>query len=330
MLTTDDNATPATIRLPSSGSETVLIVEDDESTRQILRHVLVAAGFECELAQDGEEGVRMAIECRPGIILMDLSMPKLGGLEALAQIRRDYRARSTPVILLTANGNIDSIVQHLAAGADDYLVKPVAPAELVARVQLAMQRAAMLRDLNALTGLPGNAAILQEIGMRLAAGRQLACMHADVDAFKAYNDHYGFARGDLAIRATADALLDALEAAPSPEHFAGHIGGDDFLVLTAPELAEPLARDIIKRFDSAVPDLYDAAERDQGWVEVWDRRRQLHQAPLMSISIGIARTDTHALESPVAIAAIAGEMKAVAKLQTGSALAVDQRRGMEI
>jgi len=79
-------------------------------------------------------------------------MPKLSGLEALIQIRADYRARSTPVILLTANGDVDSIVEHLAAGADDYLVKPAAPAELVARVRLALARAATLRDLSPLTG----------------------------------------------------------------------------------------------------------------------------------------------------------------------------------
>ncbi len=319
-----------TLRVPPAPMDTVLIVEDDEATRQILRHVLESAGFECRLAVDGEQGVQMALEHRPEIILMDLSMPKVGGLEALALIRRDYRARSTPVVLLTANGKSDSVVEHLDAGADDYLVKPIAPAELVARVKLALHRAAMLRDLNALTGLPGNAAILREIAQRLAAGRHLACMHADVDAFKAYNDRYGFARGDLAIRATADALIDALDAAPSREHFAGHIGGDDFLVLTAPELAEPLARDIIERFDRAVPDLYDPTERDQGWVEVWDRRRQLHRAPLMSLSIGIARTDTHPLNSPIAVAATASEMKAVAKLHTGSALAVDQRQDVEI
>ncbi|MGH2840590.1 MAG: GGDEF domain-containing response regulator [Solirubrobacteraceae bacterium] len=330
MLTAKDQVTPDTARPPALAAGTVLIVEDDEPTREILRRVLESAGFECRLAHDGEEGVRLAIVYRPGVILMDLSMPKLSGLGALAEIRQDYRARSTPVILLTANGNVDSVVAHLAAGADDYLVKPVAPAELVARVKLALQRAAMLRDLNALTGLPGNAAILREIAVRLSAGRHLACMHADVDAFKAFNDHYGFARGDLAIRATAEALLDALDAAPSPQHFAGHIGGDDFVVLTAPDLAEPLAREFIERFDAVAPGLYDAAEREQGWVEVWDRRRQLHRAPLMSISIGIARTDTHPLDSPVAVAASAGEMKAVAKLHTGSSVAVDQRRGMDV
>ena len=307
-------------------ADRVLIVEDDELTRTILARVLESAGLRTQLAGDGEEGVRLALHERPDVILMDLSMPKLGGREALAQIRADYRARSTPVILLTANGRVDSIVEHLAAGADDYLVKPVAPAELVARVRLALARAATLRDLNPLTGLPGNAAILREIAERLAAGRTLACMHADVDAFKAYNDHYGFARGDDAIRATAEAILDALDAAPSPEHFAGHLGGDDYLVLSAPELAESLARGIIERFDRAVPALYDPIERERGWVEVTDRRRQRHRAPLMSISIGIARTDMHPLDSPVAIAAAAGEMKAVAKLQFGSALAVDRRR----
>lgn len=329
MITGNDNAETATLRPPTPAAGTVLIVEDDESTRQILHHVLGAAGFHCQLASDGEEGVRVALERRPEIILMDLSMPKVGGLEALARIRQDYRARSTPVILLTADGTIDSVVEHLAAGADDYLVKPIAPAELVARVKLALQRATMLRDLNALTGLPGNAAIMRELSQRVGAGRELGCMHADVDGFKSFNDRYGFARGDLAIASTADALLDALEAAPSSEHFAGHIGGDDFFVLTAPDLIEPLARDFIERFDRVAPGLYDPAERNQGWVEVWDRRRQLHRAPLMSISIGIARTDTHVLDSAVAIAAGAGEMKAVAKLQTGSAMAIDRRRGTD-
>jgi len=327
MLTSRETTRPQTFRPPAPAAGTVLIVEDDGPTRQVLRHVLDAAGFRCQLARDGEEGVRIALQRRPELILMDLSMPKLSGLEALAQIRQDYRSRSTPVILLTANGRVDSIVEHLAAGADDYLVKPVAPAELVARVKLALHRTTMLRDLNALTGLPGNAAILREIALRLAAGRQLACMHADIDAFKAYNDRYGFARGDLAIGTVADALLDALDALPSGEHFAGHIGGDDFLVLTAPELAEPLARDIIARFKRIVPELYDAAEREQGWIETRDRRRQLRRVPLMSISVGIVRTDTHPLDSAAAIAAVAGEMKAVAKLQAGSAMALDLRRG---
>jgi len=330
MIATHD--TPATSEPPAvcaptfPHAETVLVVEDDELTRQILARVLEAAGLQTQLARDGEEGVRLALEQRPDVILMDLSMPKMGGLEALARIRADYRARSTPVILLTANGHIDSIVEHLAAGADDYLVKPIAHAELVARVRLALARATTLRDLNPLTGLPGNAAIMRELAQRLAAGRRLACMHIDVDDFKAYNDHYGFARGDDAIRTTADTILDALEAAPDPEHFAGHIGGDDFLVVTAPKLAEPLARDIISRFDLVVPGLYDEGERERGWIEVSDRRRTTRRSPLMSISIGIARTDMLPLDSPGAISATAGEMKAAAKSQPGSALAVDRRR----
>jgi diguanylate cyclase (GGDEF)-like protein len=322
--TTLDTASPR-LEPPAGHSGTVLVVDDDAATRLVFARVLESAGFRCELAMDGEEGVRLALEQRPDIILMDLSMPRLGGLDALARIREDYRARSTPVVLITANGHIDSVVEHLDAGADDYIVKPVAPAELVARVELALRRAAMLRDLNPLTGLPGNGAILHEIGTRLAADRPLAAMYADVDAFKAYNDRYGFARGDIAIRATADALLDALDANPSSEHFAGHIGGDDFLLVTRPDLAAPLARDIIDRFDAVVPGLYDAVDRKRGWVEVLDRRHQRQRAPLMTISIGIARTDTHPLHSAVAIAAVASEMKGVAKLDPGSAFAVDRR-----
>jgi diguanylate cyclase (GGDEF)-like protein len=305
---------------------TVLVVDDDAPTRWIVVRILRSEGFACAQAGDGEEGVQLALEVRPDLILMDLSMPKLGGLAALRRIRRDFRASSTPVIFLTANGDVDSVVEHLGAGGDDYLVKPVVPAELVARVRLALRRAEALRDLNPLTGFPGNSAILREITSRATAGRSLACMHVDIDAFKDFNDRYGFVRGDLAIKATADVLVDALQAVPCAEHFAGHVGGDDFVVVTAPALAEAVAREITQRFDQATRGLYDPGDRQRGWIEVRDRRGRLRRTGLMSVSIGVARTDSRRLDSAGQIAAVASEMKAFAKRELGSAWAVDRRR----
>jgi len=303
----------------------VLVVDDDAPTRTALKRILEAGGFRCSEARDGDDGARAAINLRPDLILLDVAMPKVGGLEALARIRSDFHLSSTPVIFLTGNGQIDSIVAHLGAGGDDYLIKPVRGAELVARVQLALRRAEQLRDLNPLTGLPGNAGIFREIGRRLAAGRPLACLYADVDNFKVYNDRYGFACGDAAITVIADTLVSALEAIPSCEHYTGHVGGDDFVVVTAPDLAEPVARAIIDRFDRAAPALYSGADRERGWIATQDRDGSRRITPLMSISVGIARTDTRQLESPAEIAAVASEMKAYAKRQDGSSYAVDRR-----
>lgn len=307
-------------------NRTVLIVDDDRSTRWVLSHVLDAAGFACAQAGDGEEAVRLAQRLHPDLILMDISMPRLGGLAALQQIRRDSRMLSTPIIFLTANGALDSVVEHLTAGADDYLVKPVAPAELVARATQALRRSEALRDLSPLTGLPGNGAISREMAKRIAAGRQFACMHADIDDFKAYNDAYGFARGDVAIAAASDVLLVALRAAPDDQHFLGHIGGDDFLVLTSPGLSERLAREMTRRFDAVAPLLYDPADRERGYVEVRDRTGAIRQVVIMSLSIGIAMSGSHPRSSAAELAAYASEMKTVAKRRPGSTFAIDRRR----
>ena len=123
---------------------------------------------------------------------------------------------------------------------------------------------------------------MRELSRRLDAKVDVACMHVDVDWFKAYNDRYGFARGDLAIKATAQVVIDALGAIPSAEHFLGHIGGDDFLVVTEPGLAEDLARQIVDRFDGIVAGLHDDIDRDRAWIEAIDRMGNLIRTPLMT------------------------------------------------
>ena len=305
---------------------TVLVVDDDAATRRLLERVLDADGLRCVIAKDGEEGVQLAHATRPDLIVMDISMPKLDGLSALRKIRGSHRLATTPVIFLTGDTGIDSLVDHLGAGADDYLVKPVRAREFIARVRLALRRVESLRDLNPLTLLPGNGAIMREIQQRLGHGEALAFLHVDLDNFKAFNDHYGFARGDRAIRKLADLLNSSLEAVPSERHFAGHIGGDDFVVLTIPELCEPVATEITTQFDSEAPFLYRPSDRVRGWIDVRDRRGRSRRTPLMSVSIGIARTDQRPLDSPARIASVASEMKAVAKREPGSAWAVDRRR----
>jgi diguanylate cyclase (GGDEF)-like protein len=329
------DSTDVRIAHPECGADTanevdarahsVLIVDDDAAVRAVLTRILAAAGFTCTQANDGDDGVRLALSTRPDVILLDLAMPRLGGLEALAHIRSDFHMASTPVIFLTGNGHVDSIVAHLGAGGDDYLVKPVRGPELIARVQLALRRAEQLRDLNPLTGLPGNASILREIGRRLGADTPLACLYVDVDNFKSYNDRYGFARGDLAITGIADAVMSALDSLASTDHFVGHVGGDDFVVVTVPEVAERVAQAILERCDRVAPSLYNGVDRQRGWISTEARDGRQLVTPLMSVSIGIARTDTRRLGSPAEVAAVASEMKAYAKRQSGSSYAIDRR-----
>jgi diguanylate cyclase (GGDEF)-like protein len=160
----------------------------------------------------------------------------------------------------------------------------------------------------------------------LADGADFALSHVDLDGFKAYNDHYGFLRGDRAIVLTAQVILQACEAACPGESFVGHIGGDDFVVLCDVTSAEDLARGIVEHFDEQVEALYDPDDRAAGFIELADRNGRLHRHPFLSVSIGIASTEVRTFESSAEAAAVAVELKRFAKAAHGSAWRIDRRR----
>ena len=133
-------------------------------------------------------------------------------------------------------------------------------------------------------------------------------------------------RGDEAIRATGRLLTDALARHRSTPTFAGHIGGDDFVLMTSAVKAEPLAQDIVRNFDVLAPSLYDGDDRQRGYIEVADRRGVLHHYPFLSISIGVATNAVRPIRTQWEASAVASEMKAVAKRKIGSSYEIDRRR----
>ncbi|HEY3085406.1 MAG TPA: GGDEF domain-containing protein, partial [Candidatus Dormibacteraeota bacterium] len=203
------------------------------------------------------------------------------------------------------------------------------PEELVARLRAVMSRSTTARGLSPLTGMSGNADILREISRRLAQNERFAVLYPDIDSFKSYNDHYGFLRGDDVIKTLATIVLEVLEEHHSPYHFAGHVGGDDFVILTEPRLAETVATEITKRFDEAIPALYDPADRDRGWIESEERNGNMLRTPLVSVSIGIVIAEPGSYGSAAAVAARASEVKGVAKRMPGSKWVLDRRRAPE-
>jgi len=305
----------------------ILVVDDDADIRRLVVTYLELDGFQVSEAADGEEAVAIATDVRPDLILMDVMMPKRSGTEAMDHLRGDFRTAYIPIVFLTAKSLTGDKVAHLLAGADDYIVKPFDPQELVARVEVALRRSQSLRGLNPLTGLPGNTVITEEISSRLAdPSHVFACLYADLDNFKAFNDHYGFTRGDEVIRAFATCLLQVLEEHPSRESFAGHVGGDDFVALTSEVAAESIAHAIALRFDHMIPDLYDPEDRERGYIEVSDRRGEARRFPLCSVSVGVVFSDARPFETAAEMAETAAEVKGIAKKQDGSSFAVDRRR----
>lgn len=113
-------------------SKKILVVEDTEDNRQILRDLLGMAGYEMVEAHDGAQGVAMAAEHRPDLILMDIQMPVMDGITATQQIRSDPRFNSLPIVAVTANALPEERLLCLESGMQDYLIKPLDSAALYA------------------------------------------------------------------------------------------------------------------------------------------------------------------------------------------------------
>jgi diguanylate cyclase (GGDEF)-like protein len=182
-----------------------------------------------------------------------------------------------------------------------------------------------MRAVSPLTGLPGNLRIDERIATAVSSGRPFAVCHIDLDHFKAFNDSYGFLRGDDMIALLAGALSRAVAEAGDPSPFLGHIGGDDFAVVCTPEQAEPLARRAVEIFDAGSPALHDPEDVARGALEVPDRQGALRRFPLVSVSVGVVSSERRRFRDRREVVAVVSEMKAVAKSRPGSAVAVDRR-----
>jgi diguanylate cyclase (GGDEF)-like protein len=306
--------------------ELILVADDDEDIVRFVEVNLRLEGFEVATAPDGEAALRSAYDMLPDLMLLDVMMPKVDGFEVCQRLRSDPRTKNMSVIMLTAKSLSADKVVGLTAGADDYMIKPFDPVELIARVKSALRRSREMRAINPLTQLPGNVQIQEEVATSVTASEPFALMYIDLNDFKAYNDYYGFARGDEVIKMLARCAGRAINEAAGPDAFLGHIGGDDFVAILHPDKAEQAAQKLIDCWDEQISDLYEPEDIERGFIEITDRRKELHRFTQMTVAVGIATNTQRPINSHWEAAEIATEMKTFAKSQGKSAYAIDRRR----
>jgi diguanylate cyclase (GGDEF)-like protein len=305
--------------------ETILVVDDDPDIARFVEVNLRSAGYDVSVASDGEEALEKAGDLRPDLVLLDVMMPRIDGFEVAQRLRRNPQTANTSIIMLTAKALSTDKVLGLTAGADDYIIKPFDPIELLARVKGTLRRAKEMRNLSPLTGLPGNIRIQEEIERMVREARPFAVLYCDLDNFKAYNDEKGFVRGDRLIQHTARTLQDAVIEFAGTDGFIGHVGGDDFVAIVPPEVAEDVAKRVVERFDAHIGEFYEQADLGRGFVEVEDRKGQMQKVPLVGVSVGVATTSKRAFAHYGEAVAVATEMKQFAKRDVGSSYAIDRR-----
>jgi len=319
-LPTQTHANTLTER-PMTAQPRILVADDDPAMCLLLRETLQEAGYEVLIANDGDQLIRMAQDHPPDLLLIDLIMPLMDGFEAIRQLRNDTRTSHLPMIILTARSTSAEVVIGFDSGADDYIVKPYDIDVLLARIRSHLRRAAKLPVRNPLTGLPGNVLLQAEIKRQIDQQTPFALIYVDLDNFKAFNDAYGFARGDRAIHTLASVLAST---APRDD-FLGHIGGDDFAIIHYGGFPEVLAQQIISAFDERVRALYDPEDLQRGYLQGLDRHGVPRQFGLLSLSISIVTSEGGRFRSVDEISKVAAEVKSAAKSIAGSSYVLDRR-----
>jgi diguanylate cyclase (GGDEF)-like protein len=180
---------------------------------------------------------------------------------------------------------------------------------------------------NPLTKLPGNIIIHEEAEKRINDNQKFMVIYCDLDNFKAFNDKYGIAKGDEAIKLTADIFKEAMKAKGNAGDFIGHEGGDDFILLTTPDKADAVADFIIKEFDSRVRSLYNQEDLERGFIVSTARDNNIKQFPIMTISLAGVTNAHRPICSYAEITNIAAEVKKKAKSIGSSVFIVDKRQG---
>jgi len=184
----------------------------------------------------------------------------------------------------------------------------------------------MYLDASPLTRLPGGIAIETVLKKRIDSKNPLAFCVLDLDNFKAFNDRYGYANGSEVIKETAKIIDNVVKSKGSPDDFIGHVGGDDFVVITTPEFMRELSSEIISQFDRRIPDFYDSEERERGYILGKTRQGIEMEFPIMSISIAIVTNEHRKLINHLEASEIAAELKDYAKSIPKSVFVVDKRR----
>jgi len=304
----------------------ILIVDDEPSLQEMLKDILSLADFNVISAGDGKEGLKLVYEQAPDLVILDCSMPVLDGYEMLERMRQDPMLLHKPVIMLSVRNSEYDEIKGLKLGVDDYITKPFKATLLLARVKAILERKEQSVNANPLTLLSGNETIKSEAEKRIAAGVPFAMLYLDINNFKSFNDKYGFDRGDEVIKATANILLRTSRECGKKGDFVGHIGGDDFIMITAMDNYEPVAKRVIDLFDKSIPEYYDEADRKQGFIVSVDRENKTKKFPFMTISLAVISTAHTKVTHYGQLSGIAADLKKIAKQNEKSSYVVDRRK----
>lgn len=303
----------------------IYIIDDDESSIIVFRE-LFKNDKEFKFIGVTSDKIEIALKNIPSMIIINEDAIEMDVLKLCKRIRSDEDNSITPIIVVSSDSEKSHRIKILKESVEYYIKKPVNPDYLYFTIKNLSRLITMNRRISPLTGLPGNVQIHAELKKRIANRDNFSVLYLDLDNFKAYNDVYGFLKGDEIIKFTADVILKCVHERIPEDAFVGHIGGDDFVAILPILDAEDICESIIANFDAQVKKFFTEEDAEKGYIEVENRRGIIEQFPLTSISIGVVVADKNRFANMLEIGEIGAQVKHLAKSIPGSSYSIDRRR----
>jgi diguanylate cyclase (GGDEF)-like protein len=305
----------------------ILLVDDEPHLVKVIKLRLEGAGYSVIVATTGEEALKLVREENPDLIILDIVMPDIDGFQICEILRSQYRTSHIPIIFLSAMRGVEDKIKGFNIGADDFLTKPFVSGELLARVNSILIKNSALKLSSPLTGLPGNVSIRRETARRIANGADYSWIYLDLDNFKEYNDHYGFLQGDTVIQFISEVMIQALEEKGNGNDFLGHIGGDDFIIITTIDKTEDVAQFVLKKIEENSYRFFSDKELRVGYYEHVRRDRTRVKIPTqLCVTIAVITSEDIRFQHPAQISSLAAQVKEYGKSIKGSVVVYNRRK----
>jgi len=263
----------------------ILVVEDDFDISNMLQLYFKSQGYEVYVAPRGGVALEMTRQKMPNVIVLDIMLPDIDGYEVCRQLRTNLRTSHIPIIFLTQKDERSDKIHGLELGADDYITKPFDVEELRLRVRNTIKSAEIASLTSPSTGLPSGRLIEEQL-REIMRQEDWGILYIGINGLNAFNEVYGFVAGEEVLRFTGMLLNDVIDEMGTADDFVGHIGGDDFWIITRKGLIEPIKEELEERFEQNVGTHYDFMARQQGYIVVTADDGSEKQVPLMNLAIG--------------------------------------------
>lgn len=303
----------------------VYIIDDDETSILVFKE-LFREDKQYKFVSVNTDSIDVALKNIPSLIVINEDAVDVDVVKLCRKIRKDENNMITPVIVVSSNSSRMHRMEILNEAVEYFIKKPVDEGYLYYTVKNLTRLLAINRRVSPLTGLPGNVQIQAELKKHLMKQEEFSVMYLDLDNFKAYNDEYGFLKGDKVIKYTANVITKCIHNDFNQIGFVGHIGGDDFIAIVPYKDTEALCQQIIARFDKGIKSFYNEADIENGYIEIANRKGIVEKFPLVSISIAVVVADKNRFDNILEIGDVSAQVKHAVKSVLGSSYAIDRRK----